>query len=419
MFAIITFPDGFVALDSGNVQAGGVFTTVDLQRVGNSLSVGTENGIGVTLPGNASPYLVDTGTGTPSMFPFGTNSGIEVVFAPLAEVNPRTHPGGCGIGGESNDPQTGFGLIQGYNVYRVPGTAPVVPTPADFVGDWQYYIAFGDFDSDVVNPGPGLPHPGAGDPDADGDLAGYQNLDGRPYTGDEILIYSDSARNPDGTLRAYGTGPDLSGSTGYWYAFQPVIFSPVPLTAHDGVGYSVSNNFAGDHTMDSDFDLFEESLDLDFDGSADFYSPQAQVGINGLGLTNGGLPLLSPPVFARANPLIAANMRLTGRRATGGIELTLTAGYEDGNILGYDIIRIGNGGRHTTITPETIVAEGGNGSTYRVLDSTLPGSARLVTRLSSTYWVTVHFADRDPRDIGPFHLQVTGPPAAVQRRASR
>src|SRR6185503_17566165 len=135
-------------------------------------------------------------------------------FAPIAERNPdMIGSSGCSIGGEVRDEAAGFGMIVGYNVFRLPGTAAVVPTPRDFVGAWQYYIPFDSFDLNVADTvgvaGPDMNNDGL--PDGDGtdapsdslpnDLAGLHNPDGLPYTGDEVILFQDSAKNPDGTAR--------------------------------------------------------------------------------------------------------------------------------------------------------------------------------------------------------------------------
>lgn len=396
LFVIVTYPDGTLALDSSEVRDGAAHGTVLRQRVGDSLPIGIGAGIGLQLPGSAAPYTIPTindqhGT-APASFPYGSRWGIEVAFSPIAEVNNTEISPGCTIGSEIVDPQAGFGIIVGYNVFRLEGTESVVPTAADFVGNWQYYMPYNSFDlavadtSGVAGPdmnGDGLPD-GDGtdapsDGNADGDLVGLQNPDGIPHDGDEVLIFQDSAFNPDGTARAWGTGPDRTGTIGYWYAFQPVLFSGgTTVAAFDGLGFTENNLYVGTHAVDLDGNGALDALDLDMDGSVDFYSPQAEVGVTGYGLTNGGLPLLSAPVFGRANPAFAGGgLALTGRATGTGVQLTVTAPVESSVVAGYNVYRL-VGDSRVRINRALILAQGADNASYTVRDTRRLTSAERV-----------------------------------------
>ena len=98
----------------------------------------------------------------------------------------------------------------------------VVPTPADFVGHWEYYLPYDSFDLTVSDPSGMAAQDTNGDtlPDGDGtdalsdrnpdnDLVGLQNPDGIPYTGDEVMLFQDSARL---ARRVGGAGPCESPS---------------------------------------------------------------------------------------------------------------------------------------------------------------------------------------------------------------
>lgn len=419
VFGFLTYPDGWLAVDSASLRGDGVLGLVQRQHVGDSLPIGVSNGIGLVLPGSAAQYtagIVDR-SGAMALFPIGTARAIEVAFSPIAEINAADVDGaGCTVGGEVIDEAAQFGMIVGYNVFRLPGTPSVVPSPGDFVGAWQYYIPYDSFDlavpdtlgtagpdanGDTLPDGDGTPAPSDGLPY---DLAGLQNPNGIPHDGDEVLIFQDSWLNPDGSPRATGTGPDLSGAIGYWYAFQPVIYQHATVPSdYNGRGFGRNDEFAGQHTMDRDGDGIGEALDFDMDGDMEFYSPQIVSGQNGLGLTNGGLPLLSAPVFGRVNPLIGVSGPRLDARVVGSatVELTLVAGFETANIVGYEVKRMASEAL-TPVNPGLIVARGGEGNVYRVNDR-VPASRRLA-RLA--YTVEVVRSDAPRQQFGPFFVDV-------------
>lgn len=433
IFTIVTYPDGWMAIDSA--QARGLdesMGVVQLQHVGDSLPAGIDNGIGLKLPGVAGQYsagIVDRQSGTTATFPYGTRTGIEVAFSPIAEINMMDVSGtGCTVGGEIMDEQARFGLITGYNIYRFEGPPVRPPTTAEMVGHWQYYCPFGDFDLNVADTAgaSGPDRNGDGMPDGDdtdapndafpNDLCGLQNPDGIPYSGDEVIIYQDSYLNPDGTPRISGTGPDRG--RGYWYAFQPVVFQGATvLTDYDSLGFSDADSWVGTHAIDTDADGVAESLDVDQDGSRDFYSPQVVIGQTGLGLTNGGLPLLSNPVHGQINPAIAIGQpRITARVvAEQQVNLTFATGFEMPEILGYEVRR------HVSptdvegvrVNPHVILARGGDGNVYQLNDR-VPFAGRL-SRLSYSLHVLMADGSFGPR-FGPFVAEMTAPLAERRHR---
>jgi hypothetical protein len=420
VFGFITYPNGWLATDSMTLRGGGTLGLVQRQHVGDSLPVGVANGIGLVLPGSAAQYTagITDRTGAMARFPIGTARAIEIAFSPIAEINSTDVDGsGCTVGGEVLNEAARFGMIVGYNVFRLAGTPSMVPRPADFIGAWQYYIPFDSFDlavpdtlgtagpdanGDTLPDGDGTPAPSDGQPN---DLVGLQNPNGIPYDGDEVLIFQDSWRNPDGTPRATGTGPDLSGATGYWYAFQPVVFQGRTVnTDYDGLGFGRNGEFVGRHSIDRDGDGVAESLDVDLDGDVDFYSPQLASGQPGLGMTNGGLPLLSSPVFGRVNPLIGiGDPRLETHVVGDLVELTLLTGFEPANIVGYDVRRV-SGVVSSAVNPGLILARGGEGNVYRVNDR-VPSSRRIT---SVSYTVDVVRSDAPRMQFGPFVVDVAG-----------
>jgi len=437
VFVIETYPNGWVAIDSSHTR--GTFENMGIvqrQHVGDSLPVGTDSGIGLVLPGSAMTYgaaIADRASGVPAVFPYGTSTGIEVAFSPVAEINNLDLSGsGCTIGGEILDENANFGLIVGYNVFRIEGVPTVVPTPADFVGHWQYYMPYDSFDMTLSDtPGAaGADINGDGMPDGDGtaapndripnDLVGLQNPDARPYSGDEVLIFQDSALNPDGTPRISGTGPDRMGRTGYWYAFQPVLFQGTTrLVDYDGLGFSQDDLFVGQHAIDTDGDTIPESLDVDLDGSRDFYSPQVVIGQNGLGLTNAGLPVLSSPIFGHINPLVAlGDARVSGQVVGNDVHLTFMTGLELEGIQGYNIYRhVGIDSTGVRVNSQVILARGGDSNVYELLDRLAPIGRRVrIGQLAYSLRVVRSDGSAGPT-FGPFSIDV--PTTSISDRRHR
>src|SRR5204862_8141835 len=106
------------------------------------------------------------------------------------------------------------------------------------------------------------------------DLGGLQNTEGAFGSGDEVMVFQDSLANR-GTARATGTAPTTGGS--YWYALQPVMCGTI--AALGTVSFS-SGQFGGDHTSSaSALAAGDDAIDLDLDGTIDFFSPQADAGL--------------------------------------------------------------------------------------------------------------------------------------------
>lgn len=280
----ITYPNGQVVVDSGNVNTTlGAMNFEKRQTVGNSVPSGQLAGRGLVLPNNGSQYAINLGAGSKN-FPYGAPQAVMVAFAPLVDVN-NTDSGGatCTWGGEVGDMNAtgtaaGQGLIRGYNVYRIAGTAAAPPTTAQIgtVANWAYFLDLRSLNmaqADTAGSGP----PGNGadapsDTSADADLLGWDNDDTTAYTGDELVIFSDQNTNPNGSARAGGVAGPAAGQ-GYWYAFQPVVAGDVSQFQNAPIGPGA----AADHRLDLDGDTLKDAVDLDgVTTSPEFISPQAE-----------------------------------------------------------------------------------------------------------------------------------------------
>lgn len=379
-FSYITFAGGFLYADSsdGSVVDWGA---TPVQKIGDSLPIGRDAGIGLVLPETAGRYDVTLAPGIVRTFPMATTSGALIfAFSPIAEVNPMDTGGGCQIGGETTNPQDPTrGAIIGYNVYRLPscGCTPTredfhraALTDDDFDGGWIYFIDLRKFDltlSDTTPGIPGLPSPLDLDPD---DLAGIQNPDGWPYTGDEVVLFSDMdniSRPRNGELAPVR-------SLSYWYALQPVVHGSIDDFA--ATGFTVNDTFQGDHRMDLDNDGEFDAVSLNtvapFHDSAEFFSPQAEPGNggqDGLGLTHHGVALLSACFFVDLTlPLPATGqVQLTGVADGMDVALRLTTGLEPADILGYNVFRV-VGANRVRVNEKPILAQGGESNSYLLVD---------------------------------------------------
>lgn len=440
-FAYVIYPPaaGQIAnrmmLDSGTI-ANQDFTAAIVQTVGNSIPASIpapSRGIGLTLTssGTYGVKLAGQAGATTAGFPRGANGGVEVAFAPLSEVNDTDLiGGGCDVSGETrnpftpNDPAVDGGLL-GYNVYRLAGTAGSPPTAQNFYDasinanlddGWQYFMPITQSYnlSAADNLSLGAPTPPAGSDNNPNDLGGLQNPDGVMSTGDEVLIFQDSASNR-GLLRASGSAP-VAG-TGYWYAVQPVMCGSIgDFSAATGFGPG-GGLFAGMHAMNvSALGAGNDAIDLDLDGSVDFFSPQADVGNQpGLGFTYNSLPVISQPVFGSVNPAPAAGrVSLSGRVDGQAVALTLQGGLE-GDVKGYYVLR-GTGADAVRVNEHLILATGNESSTYQLGDDAV--QARRLSRGGTVqYSVEVVYTDDHTSVAGPF--TVTLDRAAPAGRRSR
>jgi hypothetical protein len=438
-FALLIYPPaaGSMAnrmmIDSGTISNQD-FTAAAVQTVGNSIPssyTGTQ-GIDLNLSsaGAYSVKLRGPAGATSAGFPRGANGGVEVAFAPLAEVNTvDLIGGGCTVAGETRNPGAPSGagdldgVILGYNVYRLSGTAGTPPTAmqfytasldADATNGWQYFMpltqghSLGAMDT---NPGgAGTPSPSDSSPN---DLSGLQNVDGVMYSGDEVMIFQDSAANR-GVARTSGAGPVVG--TGYWYAFQPVMCGDVAY-------YSVARGFGpggslfnGDHGSSlSALGAGDDSVDLDLDGNIEFFSPQADVGAQpGLGLTYNGLPVLSQPVFGQMDPLAAGGgVTLSGTVDGANVNITFQTGLEAGDVQGFNVYR-GVADARVRVNEQLILVQGTESSVYQLVDDAV--QARRLSRGGAVqYAVEIVYTDGTTSEVGPF--SVTLGSQAPARRA--
>ena len=374
-------------VDSGTM-ANMDFTAAAIQVVGDSIpsSYPRTAGIDLVLPGNDSPYSVKLrgpGLMATAGFPQGAVGGVEYAFAPIAEVNDTDLiGGGCDVAGETADPSDPAhrrGLIAGYNVYRVAGTAAYVPTPQDFLDacrdadpatGWQAYLPLdGGFDLGRRDTSPSSAGSAAPSDLVPNDLAGLQNPDGILYSGDDVMLFQDAAGNR-GARRNTGTPPDLSGWTQYWYAVQPVLRGDVASFAAMGFGSGGTTLF-GDHRLDLDGDGVSDAVDLDLDGTPEFFSPQAGAGIGGLGFTNDHLPLLSAPVLGSANPLASHGQpRIGAHPGPTGIVLDVISDLEPADVVGYVVDRVvlGTPPLRVRVNDQPILS-GGEGEVTELVDA--------------------------------------------------
>lgn len=424
-FIYITFPPagpgqpGRLFFDSGSLAINFFFDLGAVREVGNALPAGQGNTSGLTLPSNSSATYTFGG----KTFPAGsTTNGINVMFAPFTEVNntEAVAGSGCFIGGAVPLPSSRapasvqeIGAIIGYNVWRIPGTAGTVPTPADFKaaftsggGGWQYFMDLQQLRLATADNNTGTAGTVSPIELAPNDLAGLQNPDGLVYNGDELLFFQDSPSNR-GSARVGGTPPSTTGS--YWYAFQPVIYGRVadfPAT----LTFGVSGQFAGQHQLDTDGDGSMDTIDLDPpSGTAEFISPQAEAGFPGLGLTNQGFPLLSSPVFydGPATTLPAfGQVSLSGAVSGNSVSLQFTTGLEKGTVLGYNVYRL-SGDQRVRVNEQPILAQGNESNAYQLVDAAVRGRGVR----SMQYSVEIVYADGTaPTMVGPFTVTLDQQP---------
>jgi hypothetical protein len=415
VFAVVTANDGRVHVNSGAVGlAGGDPGFAPLHVVGHGIPTawGVRNAMDLAPSAQAGDL------------------GIHYTFAPVPEVTggAETFGVGCHVGGLQADPNSGLGIIAGYNVYRVTGTCGAEPTPADVLanatdgndanGGWVYFVPALAFDwtlGDVGRAGEDAPS----DANPQGDLAGLNNADMSAYTGDDAMVLQDSPNNPDGTARCCGRAPSLGG--GYWYFAQPVMRSPDGQTIADLEGVSLASSGAWTaSTMDVVPGGAADAADLDGDGSIEFFSPQADVGIGGYGLTNGSLPLLSPGTCLDWTALApGSTVSFQGTRTGSTVALRIEATLETANVLGFNVYRH-DGFVRLPVNDLPILASGGEGSLYTLVDDLAQTSRRTRRGGTLTYTVDVLFNDGTPTaTAGPFEVAAAAERAGAPQRRGR
>lgn len=345
--------------------------------------------------------------------------GLNASFGTIAETNTTALGTGCTIGGAVADPSvpgTTLAGIKGYNVYRIPGmmaSPPVGPAPFAVAGAFQYYVPLDSFTPVADQGGLMMPtRPATAPSDTrPNDLAGIQNLDGNFYTGDEVLVFQDTANNPDGTARPAGAGAAPMVNAGYWYAVQPVVGMGNTMvgTAFNGIGFTNNSatTFNGNHViMVNGY----QAIDLDIDGTPEFYNPNASVGVNGLGLTNDSLPLLSAPFFGNtAMAALPAGEQVTFSADLAGsiVNISFTLGLEGANVLGFNVFRI-VGGEREKVNEQRIAAQGGEGSVYSVVDTAFSSARRVRRDASAQYELEIVYDGAPSRVVGPFQVTTSG-----------
>jgi hypothetical protein len=423
-FIVMTYPPlagqraNRVMVDSGSI-ANQDFTAAAVQTIGNSPPTTVAQGIGLTLvsAGSYGVRLAGQGGAVTSGFPRGANGGVEVAFAPLAEVNTFDilGGGGCTVAGETRNPSapadpSADGAIIGYNVYRLAGTAGSPPTAQNYYDasinataddGWQYFMPISQSYNLTAtdNLTLGGPTPPAASDMNPNDLGGLQNPDGVMSSGDEVLIFQDSAANR-GVARVSGVGP--AGTQGYWYAIQPVLCGSMADFAASGGFGPAGGILTGNHALNlSSLGAGNDAVDLDLNGSPEFFSPQADVGSQpGLGLTYDGLPAISEPVFGSVNPAPAAGrVSLAGRLDGQTVALTIQGGLE-GDIKGYNVLR-GTGASAVRVNEQLILASGNESSVYQLVDDA--AQARRLSRGGTVqYSVEIVHQDDSTTVAGPF-----------------
>jgi hypothetical protein len=342
-------------------------------------------------------------------------AAVHVEFGAVAEVNATELARECTIGGDSwiwdSATRTRHGLLSGYNVYRLPGAGGSPPDTTAYLAPdaWQYFVPLGSFLEAADATGlsmpqrEGMPPATAASDLAPNDLAGMQNPDGTFFTGDELLLFQDSPALPDGSPRdsLHGTAPRVDN--GYWYSVQPVIsVGSLSNSAFDGIGFTNNLVFVGDHVMTLGNGV--QGIDMDLDGRPEFYNPQVAAGIQGLGLTNADLPLLSAPFFVDTTSVLlpaVEQVALTAWLDARPPRLVLSVGLEGTDVLGYDVWRLTDTGR-SRVNANFLRAEGAEAATYEIVDPVL--AARRSTRRTSwpRYEVEVLRTDGTATVPGPF-----------------
>lgn len=429
-----------IIMDSGTINDQ-YFGVAMRQTVGNSLKSAyntlpgsNTKGIDLVIPPSGVGYGVKLAGATGAVtagFPRGANGGVEVAFAPLAELNTTEVVSGCAISGLNPMPNNPAdpaldGAIIGYNVYRVNGTAGSPPAAtafytqsldADPTGGWQYFLPLTQSYNLTAmdNLGLATPTPPAASDNNPNDLGGLQNPDGVNYTGDEVMIYQDSAANR-GVARPANQGSAPVPGQGYWYTLQPVACGNVSDYAAPG-SFSSANLFNGDHgNSRSSAAAGDDSVDLDLAAPDEFFSPQADFGLPGLGLMYGGNIVMTQPVFGMIDPApTTGGVVLSGSLNGQNVNLQFQSSLETGDVESFIVYR-GAGSTRVRVNGQPILAQGNESSVYQLVDAAV--EARRVSRGGVVdYTVDVVYTDGHTSTVGPF--SVTLDRAAGGNRRSR
>lgn len=274
--------------------------------IGNSLPVGADAGIGLVIS-PAGQYPVNFGSVTHLYPQRDADGSTTLAFAPLAEIDRGDDVDECTVTQHVFGTGTlDMGGIRGYNVFRIPAPSAGDPdafttalTDGDPTTGFMTFIDLARFRLGVATDV--TVDPATNDLDAS-DGAFLHDPDGRMYSGDEVILWTDVATGP----LAHPIRAPLQEQA-YLYAIQPVAHGTV-AAAHDC--YTNNCVLQGEHRRDLDGNGSYDSVDLDgldpADLSVEFISPQfdpAEGGQAGLGLTFRSKLALSTAISVEPVPL--------------------------------------------------------------------------------------------------------------------
>ena len=124
-------------------------------------------------------------------------------------------------------------------------------------------------------------------------------------------------------------------------------------------------------------------------------------------ITSGSssLPALSAPVFGRVDPAAAVSPIVFNAQHSGAdVNITLTTALEAGNVQGFNVFRV-VGDSRVQVNDQLILARGGEGNVYTIVDSAAATATRRAVRgdAQAQYLVEVVYNDGTAsRFVGPF-----------------
>ncbi|MEM7244261.1 MAG: hypothetical protein AAF533_02890 [Acidobacteriota bacterium] len=368
-----------VLLDASN-SADAFMGLTTLQAPGETIDPVFDgfNGSGVRLMDGQLVIPLDRGMGAePVTTPIGYSRGIEVFFGALIDFQPLSYlpMAECAFGGAVEHPTNpGHGIIHGYNIYRREDDGSGPPT-AWTEADWLGYVPHHGFV---------LTTPTA-DPPED-DAARYLDADDVASNGNEYIRFNDTD-DPSVARLSPLEPPELERT--YWYGLQPTVDGDLFEWSADTEIARVRLGFNP---------VSGPNLDLDGDGSPEFFSPNASIGgLRGLGLTCGGEVGVIGVVQGRRNPLSATDA-VSMKVEDGAIQLSVDG--ERADVLGYDVHRV-QGARRTRLNDRLIPSLGGGSTVHRLVDVELQRRGR------GSYEVVVHRSDGTREVLGTFDLVVS------------